>query len=639
MLMSYIVEYEICALVFLIFVTSQFFTNRHFPNIPNKIFGIILWWAVADLSLDIISAFTIEAALEIPFWINYVINTAVYILQIIFPVLVLFYTLALAGLLLCQNIKALTIMVLPASVIILLLFAVNPFTGMFFYLDPVLGYIHGAWFYMLHIVNGCYMAVIFVMINCHRVSLQKKQYNTIFQFLLLVTMAMIIQAFYPALLVTGVAIALAITMMCATLQNRQNMLDPITGVFNYGALIEFLGELIKDGKDFRIIAAEIHDVGRINRMFGLNGGNQALSNVGHFLSQDSDDIWVFRMTGTRFVAVTCNETDYMKLKGEIALRFEQPWDIGITGIILSATVCCMSKLNCSSYSRDDVVNLLGTAFSNADRNGYRGKMFCTDKGLLEELNRVMAVENALQEALEQGTALEPYFQPIYSISKKRFVGAEALLRFYHAEMGMISPSEFVPIAEKHGLVLKMDEMMVKKVCDFIVEYDMKNALGLDYLGINLSAAEFMNRQMPEKLTALLDTYKIDPAFLVFEITETVATASHDIVYACMKAYRDKGYRFALDDFGIGYANISQVVGLPFSMVKIDRSILLNSTTVLEDMLHMFSHLDLLTVVEGVETREQSELLHTMGADCIQGFFFARPMPVAEFVAFMKEQIK
>ena len=122
---------------------------------------------------------------------------------------------------------------------------------------------------------------------------------------------------------------------------------------------------------------------------------------------------------------------------------------------------------------------------------------------------------------------------------------------------------------------------------------------------------------------------------VFEITETVATVSYDIVSACMQEYRSLGFRFALDDFGTGYANLSQVVSLPFSIVKIDRGLLYGSRIVLEDLLHMFKRLGLTNIIEGVETLEQSEFIKDMEIDYIQGYLYANPLNELSFIHFLE----
>jgi EAL domain-containing protein (putative c-di-GMP-specific phosphodiesterase class I) len=375
----------------------------------------------------------------------------------------------------------------------------------------------------------------------------------------------------------------------------------------------------------------------INRSFGLNFSNQILTVVGSFLSHASDEIWVFRMSDTRFTAITCNRKAYDKQRENIMERSDKPWVIGETEITLSMTVCCMSDIDSRRYAVDEIVNILEIAMSEKDQNNETVKLITVDEGMLKEIKRKMCIETYFQKALENDEYFEIYYQPMYSLKEKRFIGCEALLRFNHPYLGLVMPSEFIPIAEKNSLTLKMDESVARLVCNFIRKYDPKNTLGLDYVCINLSSAEFLSNAIPESLTAIFCESKCDSGFIIFEITETVANASHYNVNECMKQYRKMDYRFALDDFGTGYANISQVVSLPFNMVKIDHSLLIGKKVIIGNVLNMFSQLDLSTVIEGVETEEHIKMLDNVNADIIQGFYYARPMPVKEFVEFIQKQ--
>jgi EAL domain-containing protein (putative c-di-GMP-specific phosphodiesterase class I) len=276
------------------------------------------------------------------------------------------------------------------------------------------------------------------------------------------------------------------------------------------------------------------------------------------------------------------------------------------------------------------------AMSDNDQSKGTANIITVNEVMLKEIKRKMCIEAYFQKALENDEYFEIYYQPMYSLKEKKYVGCEALLRFNHPYLGLLMPSEFIPIAEKNSLTLKMDESVTRIVCDFIQKYDPKNTLGLDYICVNLSSAEFLSNVIPESLTSVLSSFKADPGFIIFEITETVANASHYNVNACMKEYREKKYRFALDDFGTGYANISQVVNLPFNMVKIDRSLLMGKKVIIDNVLNMFTQLDLLTVIEGVETEEHIKMLDNVNADLMQGFYYARPMPVKEFVEFIKK---
>lgn len=633
--MFYIIEYELLAFIALLIVAMKYFYTRYFPSHQNRIFGYIILVTLISLFLDLITAYTINAVFSIPFWINQLLNTLYYGVQTINPPLLLIYTLLLAGNLSFMQQKRIKLIFLPTFVVLFILFFINPLTGLYFYIDPIKGYSYGVWFYSLHFMALIYLSTTFMFAVHYKNRLSSIQYQTITSFIFAVLVTMIIQANYPELLITGVVLSFAVIVMYFTLQNPQQMKDVLTGAFNYNAMLEYLYELIKSRQKFHLIAININDLSRINRMFGLKNGNRVLIEIADYITNQSKDVWVFRMKGTRFVAIMNDDTSYYKVKANLEYRLESSWNIDSNEIYVSTSLCCMFNLNDYVTSIDDVVNLIETSYIQSEVNGVKKKMISSDNGLFDELGRMMAVESALRDALNTGIGIELNFQPVYSVNKKRFTSAETLLRFTDPLLGSISPSEFVPIAEKNGLVLQLDLLVVEKVCQFIEKHNPKETLGLDYLGINLSAAEFMNRQMPEKMTEILNRYQIDPDFIIFEITETVATVSYEIVSSCMQEYRVRGFRFALDDFGTGFANLSQVVSLPFTMVKIDRGLIHGSKIVLEDLLRMFKRLGLITVIEGIETAEQSLLLQSMDVDYIQGFYYALPMSENEFIQAMK----
>ncbi len=634
--MTYVIEYEVVAFIALVAVSLKFFYSKYFPSHPNRVFGYIILVTLISLFLDLVTAFTLSMVLELPFWVNQVLNTLYYGSQTLNPPLFLIYTLLLSGNLHLLQSKRIWLIFLPTFIKLFLLFFVNPLTGIYFYIDPILGYVHGNWFYSMHVTAALYLIITLFFTLYFKHKLTRIQFRTIISFIFAIVIVMLLQAAFPRHLITGVVLSFGTIFMYFTLQNPQQMKDVLTGSFNYNAMLEYLFELIKSKQKFHLIAVNINDLNRINRMFGLKNGNLVLTDISNFISSVSKDTWVFRMKGTRFVAIIHDDSLYHKLKSLIESRIDDSWEIESNNIFVSLSVCSMFKLNKHVNSIDDVMNFIEASFIQFETSGIRKKIISSDDGLYDELGRVLAVESALRNALETGNGLELNFQAVYSVKNNRFNSAETLLRLNDPILGAISPSEFVPIAEKNGLVLQMDLMVVEKVCEFIAKYNPKKTLGLKYLGVNLSAAEFMNKQMPVQMTEILNNYNIDPDFLIFEITETVATVSYEIVSSCMNEYRARGFNFALDDFGTGYANLSQVVGLPFSMVKMDRELLYGSKIVLEDSLHMFKRLGLTTVIEGVETQEQSELLISMGVDYIQGFYYAYPMNERNFIEFINQ---
>jgi len=633
--MHYVIEYELVAFIALVIVSLKYFFSKYFPSTQNRIFGYLLLATLLTLLFDLITAFTLSYVDLFPLWINQLLNTLYFSFQTINPPIFLIYILSLLGYLSLIKSKRIILIFIPAFINLLLLFIINPFTKLFFYINSIDGYSYGSWFYLLHIVALIYLLISFIYSIRYRDKLTRVQFRTILGFVFSIIITMYLQARFPRYLITGVILSFSAIIMYFTLQNPQHMKDVLTGCFNYNALLEYLSELIKAKQRFHLIAVNINDFSRINRIFGLKNGNQILINLYEYISNLGDDVWVFRMKGTRFVIITDNDSSYNRLKSMLEKRIDSSWDVGTNQIFVSMSICSMFELNHYIKTIDDVVNFIETSFIQSEVNGIKKKIISSDDGLYKQIARMMAVESTLRRALDTNSGFELNFQPIYSVKEGKFRSAETLLRLNDSQLGSISPSEFVPIAEKNGLVLQMDLLVVEKVCQFIAQYNPKETLGLDYLSVNLSAAEFMNTQMPKQMTELLNQYQIDPNFIVFEITETVATVSYDIVSACMQEYRSRGFRFALDDFGTGYANLSQVVSLPFSIVKIDRGLLYGSRIVLEDLLHMFKRLGLMNIIEGVETVEQSEFIKEMEIDYIQGYLYANPLNESSFIHFLE----
>ena len=163
-----------------------------------------------------------------------------------------------------------------------------------------------------------------------------------------------------------------------------------------------------------------------------------------------------------------------------------------------------------------------------------------------------------------------YYQPIYSIKQKRFVSAEALLRLIDDEYGFVSPELFIPAAEKSGAIYKIGDYVTEEVCRFIASEEYKT-LGLDYIEINLSAAQCAQDELVENTLTMLKKYGVSPDSINLEITETAAAESHSAMERNMQKLSESGISFSLDDYGTGYSNIKRVVSLPLKIVKLDKA--------------------------------------------------------------------
>jgi len=250
------------------------------------------------------------------------------------------------------------------------------------------------------------------------------------------------------------------------------------------------------------------------------------------------------------------------------------------------------------------------------------------------------INKTIRSALQTG-GFEMFYQPIYSIKSGRFESAEALIRMKDVSGGYISPAVFIPAAEKSGAIVRIGDFVLRDVFEFVASDEFKK-LGLNYVEINLSTLQCMQDDIVSNIVSYREKYGVEPEYVNFEITETDSNYVRKIVVENMKAIRNEGFEFSLDDYGSGFSNLQRIMAFPYKIIKIDKSLVDNMNKqrgkiLLRDTIGMIHGQGAEIVVEGVETAEAAEWLADAGCDHIQGFYYARPMPRDEFVEFIRKQ--
>ena len=243
---------------------------------------------------------------------------------------------------------------------------------------------------------------------------------------------------------------------------------------------------------------------------------------------------------------------------------------------------------------------------------------------------MIAMENDLKTALDE-KAFELYYQPQYDSLTKKLRGVEALIRWKNAEGFYISPSRFIPLAERAGLIDHIGQWVLEEALTSYAHW-MKIFSYPIVMSVNISAIQFKKENFIPRLFALIDKYEVNPAYLELEITESVLIDDPDGVLDSMTRIREKGIKISLDDFGTGYSSLSYLKSLPIDTLKIDKSFIDtvisdNSTRIItESIIAMVKKLGYETVAEGVENDQQFEYLKSIECDNIQGFLLGKPMP-------------
>ncbi len=274
----------------------------------------------------------------------------------------------------------------------------------------------------------------------------------------------------------------------------------------------------------------------------------------------------------------------------------------------------------------------GAAISKQENNN--GKVLWFDEAMREEQVWERRVEDDMDKALENNE-FKVYLQPKYSTKKEELSAAEALVRWIHPEYGFVSPAKFIPIFERNGFITKLDDFMLTEVSRLQSQW-LQAGRKLVPISVNISRAHFSQENLAEHICKIVDTYKVPHEFIELELTESAFFDDKQILLATVKKLKDFGFKVSMDDFGAGYSSLNSLKELPLDIIKLDAQFFRDiedkkrADLIVCDTIKLAKKLGMQIVAEGIETREQVDFLAQQHCDLIQGFYFAKPLPINEF---------
>ena len=521
-----------------------------------------------------------------------------------------------------------------ATILLASIVLTNPFTEKLFYFDISAGYVEGPWYRLMYYSALFHLAVILILVISWKKEFGPQKIKVILDILILCGCGVVIQLLYYPLLMTGFGMSLGILALFLTINNPNANRDSLTGVYNHLYLTRRSDELIAAGKSFHIITIYLYQLKHINKVAGVEGGDYILQLTAKKLEELCGSR-VFRITGKRFLVLTMSLQEYEYYITQIKKMFETDMQMDAdsskpaTPVILSGIVHGQ-KLGASGLMLEYAEYLESLSMQNGMIEVIQDDQQTMDGFLYNK-----KVEQYLHTAIAQDL-FEVYYQPVYSTEKNDFVTLEALSRLHHPELGWIAPDVFIQIAEKNHMIEQITDLQFKRICMFINEHRglMKKLFNIK---VNLSSLDLMRSDCSSHFIRMMDDMDIQHDWIQFEITETVATEYNAGLGMVVDGFMAAGVRLCLDDFGSGYANLNTVMRLPFSAIKIDRTLLFDicndkkRAMFYQSIIETFHRMGYSIVSEGVETEEEMSLLSSWGVDMIQGYYFSRPLPVEELL--------
>ena len=516
-----------------------------------------------------------------------------------------------------------------------LLVLTNPITHWVYTYGPDLSFWRDWGIYALYIIGTLYLVVGFVKLVYRWRALTRMKRRALVYFFLMAAAGIMVQLLIPVLRVELFAESLAVLGVIMFVENEDDVIDSETGVYNRQALRLDLATYSSRGKPFYLIVVRVTNIDALNRLGRkVHTEGSLIVSLADYFKSIVEWHCVYRTAPTRFVLVDPNldKVQAAELAKKISDQLGKGWKFGGIEVALHAVVA-LACVPDDMPTTDDVFYLLDTPMPHApDGTVLQGEG-------LNYLVRRAGVERAVQRGFDEDN-YEVYFQPIVRADGSMHE-AEALMRLNDSELGGVPPIEFIEVAERLGCVDRIGDFALRQACAFLQSGEPQR-LGIDEINVNLSVIECMQTDFVDRVRRAVAESGVDAHRIGFEITESVASGDYDFLGRVMERLKRDGHKFSMDDFGTGYSNMHSLQTLDFDIVKIDKSVLWDAEksstgmAVLENSVRLLRNTGCKILVEGVETASQLELLQRFGVDYYQGYYFAKPMPKDEFVAFIAQ---
>ncbi|QKY68887.1 EAL domain-containing protein [Lentibacillus sp. CBA3610] len=367
----------------------------------------------------------------------------------------------------------------------------------------------------------------------------------------------------------------------------------------------------------------------INDTLGYAFGDKLLKACAErFKTFLTPNIFIARMSGDEFLILKrcSNENTVAAFADELMTAFERPIKIDDYEIFTSISIGISIYPENGKTANDLIKHADSAMYVIKEKHGSNYNIF--ESSISENFKAMLTMESELRKAVKYGQ-FELHYQPQKCLSSNKIVGMEALLRWKHPVKGYIPPDEFIGLAEKTGLIIDIGDWVLKEACRQNKAWQDKG-LQRVIVSVNLSAKQFYQRGLVEKVEEVLKETEMEPDYLELEITETMAMTNEENILNTMHRLRSLGVKVSIDDFGTGYSSFKYLSVFPVTKLKIDKMFINENReqnkAIVKSIIHMSHSLDMKVIAEGVETVDQLQFLTAERCDEMQGFYFSKPLP-------------
>lgn len=437
---------------------------------------------------------------------------------------------------------------------------------------------------------------------------------------------------------------LAIICTCTLNIHVEKLIDHIdrdSGIPNSKGFRAFIEEVKENGvlSDYAVIRANIKSCNTLNTIFGYQATTEIIQRFARTLNKTMYSDEICSRSGSDNFCLMVKKSHlktHLKNFAKTPVNFYYGKEKTVYEIALRAGIVMLDD------STDDIDTILARAETCIDIAKRRadGDFVYYDLDTINREKQLTLLENGMPQALTDGEFVV-YFQPKVRVDTRTLVGAEALIR-WKRDGKIVSPADFIPIAERTGFIMKLDMFVLEHTCAMIKQWQESGKRTVP-VSVNFSKIHLRFPHLAEKIMNVINRYGIEPHYLEVEFTETAYTDDFNAIKQAIIDLKSYGLMVSMDDFGTGYSSLALLKDLDFDILKLDKSLAgsdddARGQVVLENVLHMAQELSMTTVCEGVEDKNIVDNLRNMGCNIIQGYYFDKPLPESEFASRLESPI-
>lgn len=514
----------------------------------------------------------------------------------------------------------------------------NPFTGLIFYYQDNVLFTRGPMELLIYAEAAGYLAFTIQQLWLYRSVLLKTAAAALWIFIGCCLLGVMVQFLFQWFKLELFCEAISLMGVMLLIEMEDSHTDSMTGVYNRHMFIADNERYIRSKRKYMVMVLTLLNFKSYLRMFKNEDMEEMVKNIVLWVIKNSHGT-VYRIGQDKIGIITTQ--DRMECD-EFATLFKE---------FMHSSDVHLSKFNNVSLPLSasiDIVRVpdeipkpeLLTELGDESRDTIKPGLTVHREEDIEKVKRRVELEQILQKAIQE-KSFEVHYQPIWNAENSAFDCAEALVRLYDPVFGNIPPMEFIPIAEQNGMINDIGRIVFEKVCKFFHD-DQPDRFGLKEIEVNLSIFQLYVEDTDILFRNIMEKYGVTSKQINLEITESAALNENGIVKEHYEKLRRLGFTFSLDDFGTGYSNLIQVIYNEFKNIKSDKGLLWdtknpNSHKFLVETINMIRKFRLDVIQEGVETKEQLELVLNAGANKIQGYYFSKPLDAPSFLDFIRSR--